>query len=97
MSKTGEIKKGSAEIRYLDPVDLKFSRTEGGFVSLRIGRKKYDRVHLYRAFPLSGGDSFISVREKEDSEIGIIPNLSSLSSNDRALIEEELESRYFSP
>ena len=97
MSTKKEQDKESAELQYLDPGTLKISRSDGGFLSLRIGRKKYPRVHLYRAFPLSSDDTFVSVRDVDDKEIGMILSLEPFGSQDRALIEEELSARYFAP
>lgn len=85
-------------IEYIDPKAAKFSRTEGGLLSLRIGRRKpYTRVHLYRVFPLSEPSRLISVRDEKDSEIGIIESLSDFSSDTVRLLKEELDRRYFTP
>lgn len=85
-------------IEYIDARDAKFERTEGGFLSLRIGRKRpYHRVHLYRLFPLSKPSRLISVRDEKDDEIGIIESLEEFSEEAIKLISEELDRRYFSP
>jgi hypothetical protein len=89
--------KADEEIRYLEARELAFEKTEGGFLSLKIGRKRYPRVNLYRSFPLSHRNSYISVRDDKDGEIGILESLGEFSRGIRRLIEEELERRYFSP
>lgn len=85
-------------IEYLDAETARFERTAGGFLSLRIGRRKpHKRVHLYRMFPLSEADRFISVRDEEDREIGVIEWLSSFDRETVGMLEEELDRRYFAP
>jgi hypothetical protein len=87
-----------AEIRYLDPSACRFERGEGGFLKLKIGEsEEYARVDLSRAFPLSNQDSYVSVRDAEGKEIGIIESLRGFSEPVRALLAEELDRRYFTP
>ncbi len=84
--------------RRLKSVETLFKRTAGGFLSLRIGdEESYPRIHLYRSFPLSREKEFISVRDHEDKEIGMIEDLKSYPRRTAKLLEEELERRYFTP
>ncbi len=67
-------------IEYINAAEVRFERTDGGFISLRIGRKRpYPRIHLYRVFPLSEPARLISVRDEDDNEIGIIESLEEFS------------------
>lgn len=89
-------------VNYLKDEDVVFEKTTGGFLSIKIGDKEYKRVMLQRAFPLSKPAKFISVREvREDrepgEEIGVIEDIAKLSAEKRALVEEELTTRYFTP
>lgn len=85
-------------IEYIDAESALFDRTPGGFLSLRLeGRKRFKRVHLYRLFPLSLPDSFISVRDEKEKEIGIIASLDSFPGGIVRMFREELDRRYFSP
>jgi len=86
------------EVRYLKADEMEFNETAGGFLSLRLkDGSYYPRVNLYRAFPLSRPREFISVRDMEDKEIGIIRDLKELDSRTEKLIQKELDRRYFSP
>jgi len=86
------------EIRYLRPAECRFERGRGGFLSLELDSgEKYERVNLHRAFPLSDCDSYISVRDSESKEIGIIESLREFDEATRRLITEELDRRYFAP
>lgn len=87
-----------AEVRYLKSDDIEFKETTGGFLSLKLKDGSfYPRVNLYRAFPLSKPKEFISVRDVEDKEIGIIRHLKDLDSKTVKLIKKDLDRRYFSP
>ena len=90
------------KIKYLTEKELDFTVTEGGFLSLNTGDKKYDRVMIQRTFPLSQPLKFLSVREvKADrepgEEIGIIEDLAALSESLQGLVYNELDTRYFTP
>ncbi len=76
-----------------------FSRTEGGFVSLKTEDKEYGRVGIYLTFPLTSPEEFISVREADEKakEIGIIEKLSSLDKDQQEMIREQIRLRYFVP
>ncbi|MBT3271971.1 MAG: DUF1854 domain-containing protein [Spirochaetales bacterium] len=85
-------------LEYIQAESARFERTEGGFLSLRLGRKNpYPRVHLYRIFPLSEPRGLISVRDEEDEEIGVIESLDHFPRETVRILEEALERRYFSP
>lgn len=86
------------DIRYLEPAEARFSETPGGFVRLAIGEHEtYPRVALYRAFPFTYQDRYISVRDMEGKEIGMIKELRAFDEATVKLIERELERRYFTP
>jgi hypothetical protein len=85
------------EIVYMTPEEAMFRRTEGGILTLVFTDKEYDRVSVNRAFPFSLGDFYLSVRDSEGKEIGIIRNLEEFPESARELIKEELEWVYYSP
>ena len=62
------------EIRYINKNNAKFARTPGGFVSLEYQGKFYERVGVYRTFPFTDPNHYISIREIDEKarEIGII-------------------------
>lgn len=86
------------EIRFLDPKKSRFEKEQDGSVTLEIeGEGRLERIILRRAFPLTNPDRYISVRDKEDREIGMIRDIAELSPNSRRVVREELERRYFVP
>ncbi|MBR6637476.1 MAG: DUF1854 domain-containing protein, partial [Lachnospiraceae bacterium] len=68
------------ELRYLTKDNAVFERTKGGFVSLEYAGKKYDRVGVYRTFPITEPEEYISIREADEKarEIGMVEALSKL-------------------
>ena len=87
------------EMRFLTKDNAVFHRTEGGFVALEFGDRKYDRVGIYLTFPLTEPEEYISVREADEKakEIGIIENLSQLEKDQQDMIREQIRLRYFMP
>lgn len=85
-------------LTYLDPATIELRRREGSlFLDVKIEGEWVENVRLVRAFPLSHTSSFISIRDEENQEFGIIEELSKLASTSRSLAEEELDRRYFTP
>ncbi|HHW46804.1 MAG TPA: DUF1854 domain-containing protein [Clostridiales bacterium] len=87
------------KIKYITKGNAKFKRTPGGFVSLEFEGKFYSRVSVYRAFPFTNPDSFISIRQPDEKaeEIGIIRSLNELDKETAEIIREQLNIRYFTP
>lgn len=100
-------KKAVAEIIAIRPItadNAVFSRTEGGFVRLDYTApdgevRSYPRVSVHRCFPFTDPGRFLSIREPEADgrEIGLIEDLAALPEETRALLEEQMALRYFTP
>lgn len=86
-------------LRYLTPKNAVFTRTEGGFVSLKVENEVYDRVHVVRMFPFSKPDQYYSIRTTEETskEIGVIRDRKSFSAEVWEMLDEQLNLRYFTP
>ncbi len=84
-------------IRYLNPEEAIFSVTEGGLLTLQLGDKYFPKVDLHQAFPFSLENKYISVRDGEGEEIGIIKDLHDFPQQSREAVEKELEWRYYAP
>lgn len=84
-----------------------FTRSKGGMISLELdgpnGKETFERVIVLRSFPVTAPDEFLSVREPDTrkkgrgSEIGMIRRLSDFDADTQALINAELDLRYFTP
>ncbi len=87
------------EMRFLTRENARFSRTPGGFVSLKYRDAEYARVGVYLTFPLTEPEEFISIRESDEKarEIGLIQKLSDLDKEQQEMIREQIRLRYFMP
>ncbi len=87
------------EMRFLNRENAVFTRTQGGFLSLKTGEKEYERVGVYLTFPLTNPDEFISVREADEKakEIGLVRALTDLQPEEQEMIREQVRLRYFMP
>lgn len=99
-----EQSKDLLELRYIGDNNAVFKRTEGGFVSLDYTDSEgivnhYDRVGVYRTFPMSDPDIFISIREPDEKarEIGVVKDLKEIDKETAELLREQLNLRYFVP
>ncbi len=65
------------KLRYINKDNAEFKRTDGGFVSVRIGEEFYPRVQVVRMFPFSDPQKYISIRtpDEHSKEIGIIEDM----------------------
>ena len=97
----------------LTPEIAKFKRSGGGLISLdltgvdeKTGESKdesFERIVIFRCFPVTNPDEFLSVREADSKkmgrgkEIGMIRRMMDFPEDQRKLFLEELDRRYFSP
>ncbi len=59
--------------------------------------KSWERIFLHRAFPFDDPYRYISVLDKDQNEIGIIGDLRNMPPEPRALLESELDRKYYAP
>lgn len=85
------------KVGYLDIRDIQLEQTEGGFIRMQKNGETYQRVNFYRCFPLSKPDAYISVRDTEKNELGMIRDLGELDPAYAEMIRYDLDRRYFTP
>ena len=91
----------------LTPENAKFTQSRGGMISLSVqgenGEESFERVIVLRSFPVTAPNEFLSVREPDTrkkgrgAEIGMIRYLDDFDDETKALINAELDLRYFTP
>ena len=87
-------------VRVLDPKTVRLFRTHPSDTTVRVtidDDRSWRDVRIARAFPLSDPDKYIGLRDGDDKDIGILVTLQGLDGESRAIIDEELERRYFTP
>ncbi len=86
------------QLHLIDPAAVTFTPTPGGYLSMTLEGKTYDRVRLCRALPYYAPSRYISVCHPEDgTEYGMIADLQQLPEEQRAAVEGELEKLYYIP
>lgn len=89
----------------LTPKNATFKRSEGGLISLDLKETNefFERIVIFRCFPITNPNEFLSVREPDSKkmgrgkEIGMIRFMKDFPKEQQALFLEELDRRYFSP
>jgi hypothetical protein len=91
----------SFSMHILDPATTYFLRGAEGSIELKIhGGHFYPRVWIFRSYPLSDKEEFLSVRDatRQDlAEIGLISDPAQFSAEMQEIFRSELERRYFVP
>lgn len=87
-------------VKYLQPEKLKvWLGTSGELWISPDGEKIYQDVKIFRTRPVSAPDQYLSFRvdqtKAKQEELGILADLNTLPAFTRALIERELDKRYF--
>ncbi|MCL2189491.1 MAG: DUF1854 domain-containing protein [Defluviitaleaceae bacterium] len=85
------------DLGILDIKDVDFYTAEGGFMGVKCKGEDYKHVILRRIMPIEHPLAYISVADHENKEIGILRDVTALSEAQRALVEGELNNRYYSP
>lgn len=85
--------------RYITKDNSKFTKTEGGFISLDFDGKHYDRVAVIRLFPFTDPDKYISIRTTGDTnrEIGVIEDMAAMTEDVKEMLHSQLLLHYFTP
>lgn len=90
-------KQQAAELVWLDPQKLRFFKHKGVLRLTIDEERSYWKVQVYRCFPLTDPNRYISVRDAMNREIGLISDLSELPPDSQKVVKEELERRYLVP
>ncbi len=83
---------------YLDPKDLLIELAPDGTLRATLADQKCAlRVEVLRAFPISGANRDLVLRDGGGKEIGILADLQNVESGQRQLLQDSLDNRYFLP
>jgi hypothetical protein len=88
-----------SQANYLEPSGFRAYQPEGS-VHPRVeiaGKMTILAAQLKLIFPLSRRSEYVSVQDGDGKEVGILKALSELDKDSRAVCQEQLERRYFTP
>jgi hypothetical protein len=82
---------------YIPSAKLRVFLNESGNLCASIeGRAEWERVSVRRAFPYSDPRRYVALYDGDD-EIGVIEDMDAVEPASRAVLEENLDRRYFIP
>lgn len=87
------------EVRYLEPEGIRIYRVSGAAhprVEIE-GDRTILQAKFKRVFPYSRPDRFFSVQDGANKEVGVLRDLAGLDSEEREIVGQELERRYYTP
>lgn len=87
----------STSVNLLTPQNAVFTETPGGMLNAEVDGYLFERAQVHRSFPHSDPDRYISVRTRENKEIGLIEDLALFPAEQRELLEKQIKLRYFCP
>lgn len=88
------------DLRIFKPEEIRLFRSTPGDALIRMtvnNDRSWYNVHIARAFPFTAPDAYIGIRDNNDAEVGLIEDWHGLDAESRALLDVELERRYFTP
>ena len=92
------VSESAGEVRVLDPERVKLFRSETGVPRMTLEGELTTLVLSVKcSFPLSRANEYVSLRDGDNHEIGLVENLHDLDRDSRRIAEEEIERRYFLP
>jgi len=97
MTEENAITEAPEDIRWLEPGELLWQFEHGRLQLRETEEGEWRDVSIYRLFPLSEPEGWLSVVDKDNKEVGIIRELRGCSREPLALIREELARRYLVP
>lgn len=83
--------------RFTPAQQCRFYTNANGFLGLELDGKDYKRVQLSRALPFTAPEQYICVADMDGSEVAVLESLDDFQPEARALLEAELDIRYFYP
>lgn len=89
----------ASTVNYLSPDQVRVFAVPGA-VHPRIeivGDRCLLAVQFRRAFPLTHPERFISIQDLSDREVGVLESLEGMAADQKELILQELDRRYFTP
>ena len=87
----------TTDLRYLDPSRLRVFRVRGLARATIEGERSVLALVATRAFPLSDPDHYIGLLDGAGKDVGVVVDPGQLDPESRAVLQEELERRYFLP
>jgi len=86
-----------ADVRWLTPGEVEIWADEYGRLVANVAGRRYEGVQPAKLFALSDPDRYVSLRDADGDEIGILRDLAGLPPAGRQTLAGHLERQYFIP
>jgi len=86
-----------SDVHFIDGKEIRIEREGGTLVAELTGRGRLRVAELLKCFPLTDPERYISLRDENGQELGILREIASLDEKSRMIVQEELAKRYFMP
>ncbi|MDD4888972.1 MAG: DUF1854 domain-containing protein [Phycisphaerae bacterium] len=83
--------------RWLNAAELEVREDSRGQLVLEVGGRVYEAVQPAKLFALSDPKRYISMRDRDGEEIGVVRDPDRLPETSRAMLTRHLDRRYFIP
>ena len=87
----------TSQLTFLYPDKAKFSIDQDGYLALTVDETTTSCVRLKRALPYRLPGKYICVCDREDKELGILFDLDQWPTDQRAMLDKELDRLYYVP
>ncbi len=84
----------AAQLNLIEAGKIRFSKTGSRLDMIMEDGKKYEKITIRRAFPLSLPTCYYSARDSDNKEIGILFEIEKLDNESKHILNLELERRY---
>jgi len=86
-----------SDLGIMDLSQAEFFKSEGGFAGLKYKGEEYKHIVLRRIMPIDQPMNYISIADNDNKEIAILKAVDDLRPDQRLIVEQELDNRYYSP
>lgn len=87
----------AARIIYLTGSNAVFRLTEGLMLAVTVNGEEHPCVYVHCSFPHTNANAYLSIRNMDNKEIGIVRSLEDVDSETAQLLLNQLQLRYFAP
>lgn len=86
-----------SDLGLMDLSQAEFYKSDGGFAGLKYKGEEYKHIVLRRIMPIDQPMNYISIADNDNKEIAILKAVDDLKPDQRLIVEQELDNRYYSP
>ncbi|WP_308639805.1 DUF1854 domain-containing protein [Paenibacillus silvisoli] len=96
-AKPGSDLSEAAKMKYLTPSNAAFTKSDGGMLDVKVDGEEHKAVYAHCSFPHTNRSIYVSIRNLDNKELGMIRTLDEFPPDTKQLLEEQVRIRYFSP